>query len=111
MHFHGEKMVLLDAKNVSKILSSWRVPLCIFILSMLFSNQALGGQGPFANSLGGEISVRMSAIATRIQAGDCVMLHIEIWNTGSKDFFIFKEFDSADNALSKFELKTSVYIA
>lgn len=47
-----------------------------------------------------KVIVRISATKTRLQPGESVVLHVEIWNAGQQDVYIFKEFNEPDNPLS-----------
>lgn len=48
-----------------------------------------------------QISVRLSTDSARIQPGEDVRLHVEIWNEGTQDIFISKDIDAvSSNTLS-----------
>jgi hypothetical protein len=83
---------------------SWIAPLLIGLLSFLFSGQISKNKSEVSNDSEAKVSVRISSPQTRLQPGESVVLHVEIWNEGPKDVFISKEFQGPDNALSRLDL-------
>lgn len=89
--------------NVARSLLSWTAPLLIGLLPGLFGGQISQNQHEVGNDSEVKVSVKISANHRRLQPGDSVVLHVEIWNEGTKDVFIFKEIQGPSNALSGFD--------
>jgi hypothetical protein len=51
-----------------------------------------------------KITARISATKTRLQRGESAVLHVEIWNKGQQDIYIFKKFNDSDNPLSNLDV-------
>jgi hypothetical protein len=73
---------------------------CIFLWA-----HASQAQSPTPNDLKPRISVRISADRTRFRPGEDIRLHVEIWNEGDQDLFVFKKIDyTVANALATIDL-------
>jgi hypothetical protein len=77
---------------------------CLLVLAfgyILFMPHGSHGQGSTANDPNPKIRVRISVDRARYRSGDDVPIHVEIWNIGEKDLFIFKNINNTfSNALA-----------
>ena len=82
--------------------TGWQVPA---LSCVLFWAHASTSQSPLSKDSEARISVRISAERTHYQPGEDVRLHVEIWNEGKQDVFIFKNIDAvSSNALATINL-------
>jgi hypothetical protein len=94
----------LMRRNIFRTLLSRTAPLLIGLLTFLFGRQVSKSQSEVQNDSEPKVSVRISAKKPRLQPGEPVGLHVEIWNEGPKDVYVFKEIQGPDNALSTLDL-------
>jgi len=72
---------------------------------LLWVHGARSQSHPSSDGTGPQLSVRISTERTRYQPGEDVRLHVEIWNEGDHDLFIFKNIDAGvSNALATITL-------
>jgi len=70
--------------------TKWKVSRLVALLSTLFWAQTSASQSS-PGDLEPRISVRISAAKSHFQPGEDIPVHVEIWNVGKQDVFIFKD--------------------
>jgi len=77
----------------------------VALLSVFLGATLLQAQGSSPDKEGQRISVRISISRTRFQLGDDIPVHVEIWNEGERDLFVYKQVACfPSNALAKIDL-------
>jgi hypothetical protein len=81
-----------------------RMAVSLTLMTAFLGARAASGQDRISDDPDAKITVRISAEKQRLRPGENVVLHVEIWNEGENNLFIFKEFKDPDNPLSTLEM-------
>jgi hypothetical protein len=81
-----------------------RLAVSFALISSFLSGIVASAQDRTSNNTDAILTVRISAEKQRLKPGENVVLHVEILNEGSKNTFVSKGIQGADNALSTLDL-------
>ncbi len=72
---------------------------------LLWAHATRSQNHPSPDSIDPQVSVRLSTDRTHFQPGEDIRLHVEIWNEGDRDLFIYRNIDAVySNALATIDL-------
>ncbi len=93
------------ARKIANSVLSCRNWWAVALPCMILWAHASQAQNLAAGDVKPKVSVRISVERMRLRLGEDVKLHVEIWNEGDQDIFVFKKIDDTfSNALATIHL-------